>query len=522
MSLPSQSDTPEKTLLTRIVLPVISVFLAVWVLIFIVATWRWPLAGDASLIRYAVFLTQHGFAPYRDILDINMPGAYLTDWLVVHLFGDSSAGWRIFDFLLIAAAGLSMQSIAGKGLRLIGWIAAGVLLLLHGRDGVPQAGQRDLVMAVLLLGAYACLYRSIHRNIPLWTGMAGFLASWAATIKPTVLPFVLVLAVFSAILLRNRSHALRHAAWGAAGTLLPFAAVFLYLWKWHSLRAFWCTLQGIVRVHAGLDRRSLAFLLIHSVSPIMIVVALWAVVAWRQNWRQWERTGLALAIGFGLFSYVLQGKGYPYHRYPLLAFLLLIMGIDFAASLRGTGWRKWIAAAAGACVMLYFVPVSVIEAARYDSQDQEFITTLRGDLKDLGGQSLSGRIQCLDTTAGCVTTLYRMRLVQATGLLYDCYVLMPHQTPATLAIRRQYLAEWQSHPPEIFIVSDQMCLSDFPGFAKLQNWPDFHQFLQQHYVPRTERTPPAQVKWWSGQRQPRSYRMYIRRKEQETFGGGPG
>ena len=27
----------------------------------------------------------HGLAPYRDIVDINMPGAYAVDWLAVHL-----------------------------------------------------------------------------------------------------------------------------------------------------------------------------------------------------------------------------------------------------------------------------------------------------------------------------------------------------------------------------------------------------------------------------------------------------
>jgi hypothetical protein len=37
---------------------------------------HWPLLADAQVMRYANFLIDHGFAPYRDILDINMPGTY--------------------------------------------------------------------------------------------------------------------------------------------------------------------------------------------------------------------------------------------------------------------------------------------------------------------------------------------------------------------------------------------------------------------------------------------------------------
>jgi hypothetical protein len=97
-------------------------------------------------------------------------------------------------------------------------------------------------------------------------------------------------------------------------------------------------------------------------------------------------------------------------------------------------------------------------------------------------------------------------------MLYDCYVFMPQQTPATLAIRRQYLAEWESRPPEVFVASDQLCLNGAAGFEKLQSWPEFYGFLQQQYTLAEERTPPARVRWWTRPRPPRSYRIYLRKK----------
>ena len=34
----------------------------------------WGIGQDSRLMHYVVFLMRHGFAPYRDIVDMNMPG----------------------------------------------------------------------------------------------------------------------------------------------------------------------------------------------------------------------------------------------------------------------------------------------------------------------------------------------------------------------------------------------------------------------------------------------------------------
>jgi hypothetical protein len=82
------------------------------VVIFVCTTWHWPFVGDEAFIRYVNLLMHHGMAPYRDIVDINMPGAYAVDWLVVHLFGSGSLAWRIFDFALMGLATLATVAIA--------------------------------------------------------------------------------------------------------------------------------------------------------------------------------------------------------------------------------------------------------------------------------------------------------------------------------------------------------------------------------------------------------------------------
>ncbi|HZD77981.1 MAG TPA: hypothetical protein VE218_13320, partial [Acidobacteriaceae bacterium] len=76
-------------------------------LIFLVMSRQWPMVGDAALLRYTVFLIQHGWAPYRDFVDINMPGAYWATAFGMHLADSANVSWRIFDLGLIALTGVS-------------------------------------------------------------------------------------------------------------------------------------------------------------------------------------------------------------------------------------------------------------------------------------------------------------------------------------------------------------------------------------------------------------------------------
>ena len=113
------------------------------VALFVVRTWHWPLVGDAPLMHYVVFLMDHGRIPYRDIVDINMPGTYLIEGLVIHVFGGGSLAWRIFDFSLIGVAAAAMAAIACPYSWFAAVFSASIFLFLHGRDGLIQLGQRD-------------------------------------------------------------------------------------------------------------------------------------------------------------------------------------------------------------------------------------------------------------------------------------------------------------------------------------------------------------------------------------------
>ena len=136
---------------------------------------------------------------------------------------------------------------------------------------------------------------------------------------------------------------------------------------------------------------------------------------------------------------------------------------------------------------------------------------LQSHLDRLGGAGLSGQIQCMDMTAGCINTLYRMNLVQSTGFLYDCYFFAPAQTRATGELRIKFWHAVSLNPPRVFVVSNQFCLGQTPGYSKLQNWQQFDEYLAEHYHITEERIPPHLVRWWSLTQAPLGYRIYVRK-----------
>ena len=333
--------------------------------VFVVMTRHWPVVGDAALIRYSVFLIQHGWAPYRDFTDINMPGAYLATAFGMHLAPSPDVSWRLFDLGLIALAGVGYFLIARPYSRFAALFATVMLLLVHGQDGVQQAGQRDLVIAVLLVLALALLLEAVRRNRWAYLIPFGFAVGVSATIKPTAGPLGVVLLVMAAIYRagwwqsgleaertretpasearssdRRLAKFLQWAAIGIAAMAAPVALMLLWLERKHALGAWLTTQRVLLPSYAMQERRPFGFTLSHSISPLLPLVLLWllCVVLRGPSWPRFERLLLATGALLNLLALLAQGKALPYQRYPMLAFLLLLIALDLMTAWRGAVW----------------------------------------------------------------------------------------------------------------------------------------------------------------------------------------
>src|ERR1017187_9816135 len=523
-----QPEAPARafTATARLFRVALAASLTLSALLFFLWSWRWPLVGDASLIHYIGFLIQHGWAPYRDLGDMNMPGSFLIEIAAMHLFGTGDLAWRLFDFTLLAiasaslfvitpsrASGLGGPSFAVSSQRvgseaprqsghnwLLGLFSASLFILIHGRDGLAEGGQRDLTMAILLLTATAFLFVAVRKGSP-WSAAAfGLLSGIALTIKPTALPLSLVQLLLAVTALRrfrmaflhlgrsraNRSVLIQFVAPAALASLIAPAIALIFLLREHALAAFLAGFHGIIPYYASLGHRPLSFVLLHSISPLLPIVIAWLVVLtlqgrilyWSDNW---ERNVLLIGVLFGLLNCIAQQRALPYYRYPLLVFLLPLMAIDFTHAFETaqtpgapsmTVSSSWVgsgrAARALATLALAFAafvlaPQSAILIHRYRWREIDFISSLQQNLTTLGGPALSGHIQCIDSISGCGNVLYRMRLEPATGVLSDFLLfgaVSDHQPPDEIPIIRDTRAQFSSaiaaNPPQVIVVTSHL------------------------------------------------------------------
>jgi hypothetical protein len=511
-------------------------------------TRHWPVVGDAALIRYVVFLIQRGWTPYRDFVDINMPGAYLATAFGMHLAGSPDVSWRIFDFGLVALAGVGYFIIARPYSRFAALFATVLLLLVHGQDGVQQAGQRDLVIAVLLVLAVAFLLEAVRRERWAYLVPFGLAVGLSATIKPTAGPLGVVLLAMAAAYeagwwrawpwndsdatsareasvsrTRDARGIARFLTWtaiGIAAMAAPVAGMLLWLERKHALGAWWTTERVLLPAYAMQERRPFGFTLSHSISPLLPLVLLWllCVVLRGPAWPQFERMLIATGVALNLLALLAQGKALPYQRYPMLAFLLLLMALDLM-----TAWRKnkravvrCVAWAGVCCGCLVLAPLTLVKVHRFVAQPQEFDAMLAADLRNVHAGDLSGRVQCLDTIQDCLPTLYTLRLLPATGTLGDVSLFGPSGEAVVETSRRRFLHDVGTKPPLVFVVVSGLFLDGTSGYRKLDAWPEFARWLNAEYTLEAERTPPHLVRWWSRPQAAPGYRIYLWKQATEA------
>ena len=573
--------------------------LTVSALLFFLCSWRWPLVGDSALIHYIGFLIQRHWAPYRQLGDMNMPGSYLIEIAAMHLFGMGALAWRLFDFTLLGIAtaafflltanlgGPSFPASSERVGSLAALFASSLFILIHGRDGLSEGGQRDLTMAVCLLAATAFLFLAVRKR-KLWPAAAfGLLSGIASTIKPTTLPLTLAqlaLALYALNKIQGESvgpetvipSGARRAKSGVPGELARWGGksgvsgelarwggksrdprIFLlvisatlayviapilaliFLVRERALAAFLAGFHGIIPYYASLGHRPLSFVLLHSISPLLPLVLLWlGILVLLRPQLDWERAALLAGVAFGLLNCVVQQRALPYYRYPLLVFLLPLMAIDFTRALRpgpnpsaGAPFvtalssrvrsdraAKYLAAVALAFAAFFLAPQSAVLIHRYRWWETDFISSLQQNLSALGGSSLSGHIQCIDSISGCGNVLYRMRLQPSTGVLSDFLLFgaaSDRQPPETIPIIRQTRAQFSAailaRPPQVIVVTSHLHMDGPDNFQKLSRWPAFAGFLATRYTLQTEWSPSRTARWWSREETPASYRIYVLR-----------
>ncbi len=487
---------------------VLAIWLAACLCVFVARSIHWPQVNDPAQISYLCFLMDHGFAPYRYLIEMNMPGIYLTNWSVAHLLGAGSLAWRGFDLLLTAAAIAAMIFILRNHGWFYGFFAGSLFALFHGQDGPAQLGQRDFIVTVLFLCAYAFLFEAIRRDKSWLLFFFGLCAAATLTYKPQTL--LLTLFLLAALCWRLQSQQkpfLSAALVSVVGMVVPVWLVCFFLLHQQALKAFIVTERTLLPYYATLDRHSvptlLRLLLVNSIGALLIVAV--AIALWQRSRWNWERTLLVAGILFGVASDLAQGKGFLYHRYPFAAFALLWAAIEFATAMHRPGLARKLAYGG----IMYGAIIAGIFTLRASTRtwDPSYSNALQHDLVALGGSNLSGSVQCITMSPQCATSLYHLRLVQSTGLVYDYFLFGPSQSPAIEYVRQRFWNQYIANRPRVIILGRWLYPAGMDDYSKLNRWPAFRNYLNDHYALYAERSiiPPKRGLRGYG------YRIYVLR-----------
>jgi hypothetical protein len=479
----------------------ISLFVGAFIL-FVMDTYRWPLLWDGQVMHYINFLMAHGFAPYRQIYDMNLPGAYLIDSWQIHLFGPGDLAWRLYDFFLLGCMTIAMIVITLPYDWLAGLMAGVLFTLFHAAEGPGNSAQRDQIMTVFLLAGYAFLFQAVRKRRSGFLLPFGMCMGLAVSVKPTAAPLALALVLMTLYVLKKaRRPLVNDIVYAVAGFLIPASAVLIFLLHHHALGPFLDISKRLTPYYASLMRASRHELLRGSL-PISVfaIVPVGLVVGWiNRNRVNWEHWAILAGVLFGFTSYLLQDKGYKYHRYPFLAFLLLWLCIEFVQAIRNQGWSRRLGFAGLLFATLVMVPLGVYHIHNLQCSD-EYAQTLEADLRNLGGSSLQHKVQCLDMVDGCLSALYRLGLIQNTGFTGDTLFFPPQDAPAVEYYRRVFWDGLQTNPPKVIVMSDEWF--NWPrGFDKINHWPQFASYLNSFYTPIQTRTF-----------QDSAYRIYLRKE----------
>ena len=452
---------------------------AVLVVVLLVLSLPWPLIQDAPVMHYIAWRIGGGDVPYRDLYDINQPGVYVLHLALLRTLGAGDGAWRAFDIAWLAATAGALALLAKPwgGVPAAG--AAFGFAAYHLAGGAWQAGQRDYLMCVFLVGGALGVVRWLeHQGGARSLGGAGLALGAAIGLKPYAVVFAGALGVILVVAAARRhdvAEGIRAMAAYVAGGLAVPVALGTWLALAGGLRAWFDVMFGYALPVYGHLGRSAPWLGHRWLGWIPLgIAALGALVAALVTRRADARHLVAtVGIAYGTVNYVGQSKGSEYHLYPLAAFVILLAFSVLKPAL--TAGRMWLNVAFTVVLAVSLVLLSTkgLEATdpawMWDKERR--VRVLVDDLSR--GLAPGDTVQVLDIADGGLQALLRLHVRQPTRFLYDVFFFHEPDRPVVRAIRAEFVSALEARPPRYIVLmrgwpsGDYDRIRYFPALAEL-------------------------------------------------------
>lgn len=484
------------------------VFLAIVFLVEFVLSFGWRVRGDSVYIHYLAYLiNEHGFSPYRDLFEVNMPGTYLFHIAIGKLFGYSDFALRMVNVVWLTATLVVTWFIMkpfGKLAAFASCLLFGIILLGFGPD---MSLQRDFIVILpIAIALLISIRRKPGQSANLTHFLLGVLFALVALVKPYHAIGLPVLILYNCIHDNKGSVktllklCIVGGIFALPGFLLTLIIPFLWLWQIGALQSFWDIFSSYTPLYAQISGD---LKVRESFSHIMYTLSSYT------NFKKFAV--LLTASFFGL--YLALSKSIPV-VIKRLSIVLLLLSILYAVS-AGIGGKLWayhlmpymyFASLSAAIVLsslfantsrlnllalLVFIATSV-PALRYSISQQVFMEwktpyelskdTRQDEITAYLKAHLSptDKIQPLSWAGGTMEALLASKAVPATPYITDFQFYHHVSTPYIRNLRKDFMTRVAEEMPRFLI--DVYAFRPISGLDTTYEFPELKVLIKQHYT----------------------------------------
>ncbi len=490
-------------------------FLALLALLFFVElglSLRWRIWGDGTVLHYIAYLiNEHGFVPYRDIFDPNLPGAYLFYMAVGKLFGYSDLAFRMVDVAWLTAT-LTVtwmfmkrvgQMVAAAGCLLFGLIYLGV--------GPYMGLQRDTIVLLPIATAILLItQRKAHHSPHVIHLLLGILFALAALVKPYAAIGLPALLIYSCIQDRDETKSVKAliklcflgSIFVLIGFLTALTLPIVWLWRIGALESFLELYSSYIPLYTQMSgditfRSTFArllnivywYLYFGGYGPLLVasLFGIYLVVVHSTSvaLKQLVLLLLSLSILYSV-SVAIGGKFWYYHWMPYIYFASLCTAMVLFSPSSTTNLRRSIILS-----LAVFIATTVLSLRQaYDTGQQlvsspsmpvsrnaqvdEIASYLRDHLAP------TDTVQSLDWTGGALPAIFMAKAVIATPYIFDFQFYHHVSTPYIQQLRKDFLTKLEQEKPRFII--DVYAMPSVSGIDTTNEFRELRALIERDYL----------------------------------------
>jgi hypothetical protein len=484
----------------KILFIIISVPLGILLLTVAFLSLYWKMEHDVPLMFYNALLIEHfGKIPYKDFLDLNMPGCYIFYIVIGKLSGYSDFGIRLFDILTVAVLSLftyfTMRKIDKRAA-----VLAVIIFALHYFGAKPYLSLQRDYFSLIFLAAFVCFFVNFKGSAVIKYIVCGVLLGVCVTIKPHAVIFIAAFLIYA--MLTDRGNKLRIAFSVIAGSVLPVGAALLYLTLTGSLGAFIDMAVNYLPLYGSLSRthyaivpeERLGYLYLEFIQfnghPLWILSAFAGLyfILFRSSISMEQRKTIYfffMLMCVGAVYVLLPGQFFGHHWLMFFYFAFMFSAmciISLPANVRkGERWVPVLALVFAMVMNVRAHPGFIAQltgediSGMYGERINEITSYLKSNLRE------GDKIQPLEWTGGALHSMLLTRADLGTRFIYDQYLYHSLSSPYIQSLRSRFLTEFRQNKPGFVVrIYTQRAFPSGPGTAA--EFPELEEILKNDYT----------------------------------------